>query len=110
MINAKNEFLEHIKEDTNNSTIKCAKVTLFVESGKLTAVLPVNYTSDDYLLFLGILDVDYNNGFGGQNLFGVIWYDLDLTWSTRGEYDGSEWYEFNKVPEVSPELINHNLP
>jgi hypothetical protein len=110
MINAKNEFLEHIKEDTNNSTIKCAKVTLFVKSGKLTAILPVNYTIEEYLLFLGILDVGYDNGFGWQNLFGVIWYDSDLMWSTRREYDGSEWWELNKVPEILPELINHNLP
>tara|TARA_R110000782_G_scaffold56421_2_gene118438 strand:- start:476 stop:808 length:333 start_codon:yes stop_codon:yes gene_type:complete len=110
MINAKNEFLEHIKKDTRNSTIKCAKVTLYSEYKKFTSVLPVNYTVEEYLLFLETLNVDYDNSFGWQELFGIIWYDLDLTWSTRGEYDGSEWWNFCEVPEVLPELINKNLP
>lgn len=107
MINAKEEFLSHIKDDTQNSTIKCTRLVIL---GVTTGVLQVGYTPDDYLLFLKDIDVEYNNGFGGQNLYGVIWYNGDLTWSTRGEYDGSEWWEFNEVPKVLPELINGNLP
>lgn len=49
------------------------------------------------------LDFEYHNGYGGQNFFGVIWYE-DGTWSSRGEYDGSEWWEYNAVPDVQEEL------
>jgi hypothetical protein len=41
---------------------------------------------------LNWLDFDYDSGFGGQVLEGNIWYN-DGTWSKRGEYDGSEWWE-----------------
>ena len=51
---------------------------------------------------LPLLDFEYNNGFGGQNLFGHIWY-TDGTWSERGEYDGAEWWEYKKCPDI-PEL------
>ena len=110
MINAKEEFLRHIKEDTNDSTVKCAKIKLFSKQGNLTANLPVGYTPEGYLLFLEKINVEYNNGYGGQNLMGVIWYNGDLTWSTRGDYDRSGWWDFHEVPTVLPELINGNLP
>ena len=38
----------------------------------------------------------YNSGFGGQELFGNVWFD-DGTWLSREEYDGSEWYTVNYV-------------
>lgn len=43
------------------------------------------------------LDFNYDEGYGGQKLYGNIWY-TDGTWSTRGEYDGSEWWEYHKCP------------
>jgi len=43
------------------------------------------------------LDFDYDEGYGGQRLYGNIWY-TDGTWSTRVEYDGSEWWEYHKCP------------
>lgn len=46
-----------------------------------------------------MLDFEYDNGFGGQELFGFIWYK-DGTWSERGEYDGSEWWEYKERPAL----------
>ena len=41
----------------------------------------------------------YDSGYGTQELFGVIWYS-DGSHSRRGEYDGSEWWEYVPTPEV----------
>ena len=43
-------------------------------------------------------NVEYNDGYGSQELFGTIWM-TDGTWYTRGEYDGSEWWEHHACPD-----------
>jgi hypothetical protein len=48
-------------------------------------------------------NVEYDSGYGGQRLFGTIWM-VDGTWWTRGEYDGSEWWQHHECPEYNPEL------
>jgi len=53
--------------------------------------------------FLNKLDFEYDNGFGLQRLFGVVWFE-DGTWATRGEYDGSEWWEVHEIPEIPDHL------
>ncbi len=45
------------------------------------------------------LDFEYDNGYGAQYLTGTIWY-TDGTWSERGEYDGSEWWEHKERPPL----------
>jgi len=45
------------------------------------------------------LDFKYDDGYGGQELFGTIWY-ADGTWSDRREYDGSEWWEHHVCPSI----------
>lgn len=57
------------------------------------------YTNEEYNELLKFLDRNYNSGYGGQELFGVI-YCEDGVWITRGEYDGSEWYEVHKYPDL----------
>ena len=47
---------------------------------------------------LDIEDRDYDSGFGGQELFGTITFK-DGTWLERGEYDGSEWWEYKTTPK-----------
>ena len=54
---------------------------------------------------LDAINVDYNNGYGYQQLFGYVLFD-DGTWLSRGEYDGSEWWEYNKPPTVD-EILNY---
>lgn len=49
--------------------------------------------------FLVHMDFEYDNGFGGARI------PLDLIiagtdwWLERGEYDGSEWWEFKQMPK-----------
>ena len=98
-MNAKEELIEHVadKEVTFVSivftkyNINDITSELIVIKGKLEEVLP-------------LLDFEYNNGYGGQELFGYIWY-TDGTWSERGEYDGSEWWEYKKSPDQDIDII-----
>jgi len=46
----------------------------------------------------------YDSGYGGQELYGKVWMD-NGEWITRGEYDGSEWWEYHRVPEVPNKLM-----
>lgn len=48
------------------------------------------------------LNFDYDDGFGTQYLEGTIWYS-DGTWSSREEYDGSEWWAYRSCPPLPPE-------
>jgi hypothetical protein len=58
-----------------------------------------SYSSAD---FHEKFNVEYSDGYGGQQLFGTIWM-LDGTWWTRGEYDGSEWWQHHVCPEYDPD-------
>jgi hypothetical protein len=40
----------------------------------------------------------------GQELYGTVWLE-DGTWLSRGEYDGSEWWEHNVLPPIPIECI-----
>ena len=71
----------------------------------ITASLPVNHTKEDYDNFIKKLDVEYDDGYGTQELFGIIWL-TDGTWMDRGEYDGSEWWCHQEVPEI-PDHLEH---
>lgn len=87
-MNAQKELLEHVK-GKNVELVKIAISKGYDEEplrieGPLEDVLPK-------------LDFEYDDGYGGQKLFGYIWYD-DGTWSDRREYDGSEWWEHQSCP------------
>ena len=100
IINAKEEFVRH----TGTMTIKCAYIQFmdYLEDGEKFS-LTTGYTDDEYKQFLSDIDRNYNNGYGSQQIDGMIWYE-DGTWTTRGEYDGSEWWEYNKCPNIPTEL------
>lgn len=53
--------------------------------------------------FLESIDMPYDSGYGRQELNGIVWL-TDGTWLSRGEYDGSEWWEHNKLPEIPEHL------
>jgi hypothetical protein len=104
MTNAKKE-LERLLE--GKAKVKCAEITKSYqydnEDPKFT--LKVNHTDDEFQSFLESLNFDYDSGYGRQELFGTVWLE-DGTWCTRGEYDGSEWWEHNKkLPEIPTELL-----
>lgn len=102
-MNAKEEFVRH----TTDRPVLCATIKYRdcwdYESEFKPSILKTGYTDDEYTSFIESLNYDYDSGYGGQELYGVIWY-IDGTWSDRGEYDGSEWWEYFKCPQI-PELL-----
>ena len=41
----------------------------------------------------------YEASYGSQQLFGTLWF-TDGRWATRGEYDGSEWWQLHSLPPL----------
>jgi len=101
--NAFHEFVSFV----GTKPIKCATVAYHVwvapEDGK-ELHLPVGHTEEQLSQFLTDLNFTYDGGYGGQELFGTIWFE-DGTWATRGEYDGSEWWELHQCPEIPDHLV-----
>jgi hypothetical protein len=105
-MNAKKELIELLEEVIVD--IHCAKVSLHTryvsDNTSKAALLKVDHTPEELDEFLDGLDFDYDDGYGGQELFGTIWF-VDGTYATRGEYDGSEWWEHHTCPEIPAELL-----
>ena len=52
--------------------------------------------------FLVLANVEYDSGYGGQEVASdLIIKFRDGSWMERGEYDGSEWWNYQTSPEVS---------
>ena len=110
-MNAKEEFLDHINDVSRHysTTVLCVEINCddhviqnFDEKVK-DFYLTTGWDEDEWSKFLSNLDFDYDEDYGSQNLFGTIWYK-DGTWSDRGEYDGSEWWNHNRCPEIPVKL------
>lgn len=67
------------------------------------AVLKQNWNNDEWLKFLTILNFNYDNSYGRQELFGLVWL-TDGTWLERYEYDGGENWVLKQVPRIPAEL------
>lgn len=117
MRNAKAELIQHLTalQELKGKviSIKCATISTdrnsywdsndnYVQPPPI--LLKEGYTPAEYEEFLKKLNFEYDNGYGGQELFGTIWLSEDNTWYERGEYDGSEWWEYNECPVVPDEL------
>ena len=103
MINARFEFVQMFKD----KRVVCAQIetdSLDKDGGPIY-YLKAPHTPEEYKQFLEQLDFEYDNGYGLQFLHGTVWF-LDGTWATRGEYDGSEWWEIHYRPEIPDYLIN----
>jgi hypothetical protein len=108
MANAKKELLGALEKIS--AVIKCATIN----SGsswyndeyvtKPPILLREGYSIGEYEEFLGRLDFEYDSGYGGQELFGTVWLIEEGAWLIRGEYDGSEWWEYRKCPPVPDNL------
>lgn len=90
-MNARAELIQHV----GDRTIKCAAIT--DDTGAF--ILPINCPREQAIKFFELLDFEYDDGLGFQELYGVIWY-TDGTWSVRREYDGSERWEYVTCPEI----------
>ena len=94
MENAKDELILHTR---NKSVIL---VRLVYKPGVFEKSTVIEGTLDKVL---PMLDFQYDSGYGGQRLFGYIWYAYG-TWSEREEYDGSEWWAHKKCPEHNVDI------
>jgi hypothetical protein len=103
MTNAKEEFLRMVK----NKVVLCASISYrncWEHEIGSEHNLPVTYTEEQYNAFVESLNFEYDSGYGGQELFGIVWFK-DGTWADRGEYDGSEWWEYHVCPVVPESLL-----
>jgi hypothetical protein len=116
MINAKEELLSHLTSLNEKKgkaiSIKCASIKRDIGYWddydtyvpKAPILLRKGYTPAEYEEFLEKLNFEYDNGYGGQVLYGIVWLSEDNTWYERGEYDGSEWWVYQECPQVPDEL------
>jgi hypothetical protein len=103
MTNAKQEFSNMVRDNV----VLCASISYrdcWKHEIGSEHILPVKYTEEQYNTFVESLDFNYDSGFGGQELFGTVWFK-DGTWADRGEYDGSEWWEHHVCPIVPKSLL-----
>lgn len=54
--------------------------------------------SDFLTQIVDLQAINYDNGYGGQELFGLIVF-TNGSWIERYEYDGSEWWEYKETPK-----------
>jgi len=94
-MNCKEEFLKIIE----GYVVEC----VYMELKETEYNLRMGHTNEDFKRFLGMIDFEYDSGYGEQNLYGTIWFK-DRTWAERGEYDGSEWWEHKEYPEIPEKL------
>ena len=50
--------------------------------------------------FVSIANFDYHSGYGGNEIMMSLKIVGDNWWLERGEYDGSEWWEFKTLPSA----------
>lgn len=94
IINAKKELLDVIT--SRNLTILKIEITYTHINWDDNTTITKNITTLDDLNF------DYDAGYGSQELFGVVYCKNSNNrpvWLTREEYDGSEWWDINTIPE-----------
>lgn len=112
-MNAKKELLDKIESYpvqvwfTKPYTIKCCEIRMEYWELSDTSneiMLREGYTQEEYQEFLEKLDFDYDSGYGIQHMYGTVWFTEPGVWMERRDYDGSEWWEIYKCPEI-PEVL-----
>lgn len=56
--------------------------------------------------FAAMADFEYNDSYGINEISGDLVVVGSDWWLSRGEYDGSEWWDFNKKPEKSVDAVS----
>lgn len=57
------------------------------------------YNKTSWSNFESVANITYDNGYGGNEIASDLLIVGDGWWLERGEYDGSEWWEFKKLPK-----------
>jgi hypothetical protein len=117
MRNAKAELIHHLTALQESKgrfiPIKCATIRTEWNSywddndtyvQPLPIILKEGYSVEEYKEFLEKLNFEYDNGYGLQVLHGIIWLTEEGCWYERGEYDGSEWWEYQECPSIPDNL------
>lgn len=99
-MNAKNEFIKFI----GKLKIKCVQLSINKDWEHVDYFsLRCNHSIEEYETFLNDIDIDYDCGYGSQELEGIIWF-TDNSWAERMEYDGSEWWTRRSLPNIPNSL------
>lgn len=98
-MNALVELKKVLKEnDLSFNDINCANICIstYENFGRMSLVF--DSEKDSIEILISFLDkIEYDDGFGGQELFGRILTNKN-SWLERGEYDGSEWWDYRTIP------------
>lgn len=91
-------FLEETKESITQSGHRPEQITFI---GSRDGEYGFTFWSD----FEKLADFDYDSSYGGQHIASdlVVVFD-DGSYLERGEYDGSEWWDYQKTPDVPKEF------
>ena len=97
-MNAKKELLDIIT--AKNLTI--LKIEIDYDAEGLFCSHDDSEDNINHITSINDLDFEYDSGYGLQELQGVVYCkdkNDNPVWLTRGEYDGSEWWNINTIPE-----------
>lgn len=100
-MNAKHELLETLQDiNKTKENIVAINIKLYSDIYGKNVVARVKTTDD-----IDELDVNYDDGYGTQYLYGLVLFD-DGTWLSRDEYDGSEAWNYNYP--ITKEYVDKN--
>lgn len=99
---------------TRRTTLLDETIYALSNSGKSALnVLWVGSRNGKYALsweeFTQISQVVYDSGYGGQEIATDLVVVGEDWWLERGEYDGSEWWEFKTTPKRQPDAKRFSL-
>lgn len=87
--------------------IDCANIyaRTWDDNGKTKRKLVYDSENDSIEVLTNFLnEIEYDNDYGCQELFGMILTNKN-SWLERGEYDGSEWWEYRTIP-LKEQVLN----
>lgn len=105
MINGYEELMEKMDE-VNKNVSDIDMMGIYVNSKKGNVEKKFFNKNVDEEFLKKEMGFDYDNGYGGEELFGVVCFK-DGSWLERMEYDGSEWWEYKK--NYNEEMIMNML-
>lgn len=106
MQNLKKETLRKMSSNHTIHDIAWAKVIYMpsLVDEPTENILKVNHSEDELKDFINSLDFNYDDGYGMQEVYGIIMFNDDF-WLERIEYDGSERWGLKKKPSIPPSCI-----